>query len=107
MRHGEQMTIIRPPGRDTMGDPLPGTGVERIVVGAFAPGSTSEDVLTRGDTTYTLATAYLPYDTDIVATDQVRARGRVWQVDGDPLAWRSPGTGRQAGLQVGLRSVRG
>jgi hypothetical protein len=107
VRFPDPVTLVRPAGSDPFGDPLPGEAGRTSVAGVFAPGSTSEDLLGRGATAYTTATLYLPVGTDVRRTDRVEVRGTVWEVDGEPVEWRSPGTGRRAGLQVNLRAVKG
>lgn len=108
MRARDRGTVVRASRTSPLDEPLPGAAEVRTpVTGIFAPGSTSEDTLQRGATVYSTATYYLPYGTDVVRTDRVEVMGRLWLVDGDPMSWANPASGRKAGLQVNLRSVRG
>jgi hypothetical protein len=108
VRFPEAVTVLRGPAANPFGDVPPNVEPERILLScAFADGGTSEDTTSRGYTVGTTATIYLPYDADIRRTDRAEVRGLVWEVDGDPQRWRSPGTGRRAGCAVNLRSVRG
>jgi hypothetical protein len=45
-------------------------------------------------------TLYMPYDSDVTSADRVRVRGVVYEVEGEPSAWRSPFTGWAPGLVV-------
>ncbi len=100
-RNTETITIIRPPGKDTFGDPLPGQKPEFDVDGClFAPGSTSEDLDGANQTT-TAATIYAPAGTDVRETDQVRARGDLYEVAGKPGAWAN------VGVEIRLRRITG
>jgi hypothetical protein len=108
MRLPDPVVIVRGPVKDAFGD-LPADGVaERFCTrGAYADAGTSEDVTSRGATVSTTSTLYLPFGTDVVRTDRIEVRGRVWEIDGDPQHWRSPLTGTPATTVVNLRSVRG
>ncbi|GJF06598.1 hypothetical protein [Pseudonocardia sp. D17] len=105
MRYPDTVVRCRPGGVDRFGDP--GTETRTEMTGAFAPVSSSEDHVTRGDTTTSTATLYLPYGSDVVATDVIEIGGRRWHVDGDPAQWSSPLTGRRAVCSVSLRAVSG
>lgn len=92
MADSETVTVIRPPGRDPFGDPLPGTAVEFDVPGCLiAPGGSRETGFgeNRVDAD---ATIYGPAGMDVLATDRVRIRGRVYAVVGEPQNWGSDGT---------------
>lgn len=110
MRYPDTAVVVRTERQSPLGAdaPIPGEGETRTPIrGLFAPGSTSEDTLQRGSTVYSTATFYAEPDADVRRTDRLETEGRLWAVDGDPMAWRSPVTGRRPGLQVNLRSVRG
>ncbi len=97
----ETVTRIRPPGKDTFGDPLPGSDAEFDVEGClFAPGPSTEN-LTGANQVDADATVYMPEGTDIRATDQVRARGDLYEVAGKPGVWAG------FGVTVPLRLVTG
>lgn len=100
---GDQVTIavIRPPAKDTFGDPLPGPAVEVLVPGClFAPGATTENLVAAMQVNAD-ATVYAPPGTDVRPADQVRVRGDVYDVAGKPQDW-----GR-AGVVILLRQVTG
>jgi hypothetical protein len=98
----ETVTVIRPPGNDEFGDPLPGTAVEFEVPGClFAPGP-SKEMGFAAATVDTDGTVYSPPGTDVLATDRVRVRGVVYSVVGHPQDW-----GRSAGVVIVLRRVTG
>ena len=92
--------------QDDLGNDVFST-VERAVRDcAVWPTGTSEkvqaqDIVTAG------WTVLMPSGTAIAATDQVRVRGVVFDVDGEPFDWVSPITGHTGGVQVQLRKVTG
>jgi len=52
-------------------------------------------------------TVFVPPGSDIIPRDQLRVRGIVYQVNGEPSVWNSPSTGRRAGIEVQLKSATG
>ncbi|WP_281862509.1 hypothetical protein [Salana multivorans] len=105
MRYPDTVVRCRPGGVDRFGDK--GAEVRTEMAGAFAPASSSEDLVTRGDRVTPTATLYLPYGSDVVATDVIEISGRRWHVDGEPAQWSSPLTGRRAVCSVPLKAVSG
>lgn len=107
MPYGEPVVIIRKTvsGQDKYGNDT-WTTSETTVLGAVAPRVSSEDMQSRDQVTGGMF-AWLPAGTTVLATDQFRVRGGVYEVDGDPMAWQSPFTGRAAPVQVLLRKVTG
>lgn len=107
MPQGEPITIIRKTvsGQDQYGNDQWVTS-EITVVGAVAPRVSSEDMQSRDQVSAGLI-VWLPGGTVILATDQLRIRGAIYEVDGDPMDWRSPFTGRAAPVQVMLTKVTG
>ena len=98
--------IIRGRGRDAHGDPLPGDPEEIEVRGtSMQPGATTEDTDGR-DTVASTWFWFVPPGTDIRATDQVRWRGALFDVDGDPQPWDDE-RGRPHHIEVQLRKVTG
>ncbi len=97
----ETVTILRPPGRDRFGDPLPGATEEIDVEGClFAPGP-SKELGPAANTVDTDATVYAPPETVVESTDRIRVRGDVYGVVGKPQDWGS------AGVVIVLRQVTG
>ncbi|MBQ1047856.1 hypothetical protein KBX50_05205 [Micromonospora sp. C51] len=95
------ITVIRPPGRDAFGDPLPGTAIETLVPGClFAPGPSTENQIAAMQVDSD-ATIYAPPGVDVRPTDRIRVRGEVYEVAGKPQDW-----GR-AGVVILLRQVTG
>lgn len=63
----------------------------------------------QGGTVATTATAYqlvMPGGTDLKATDRIRARGYVWEVDGEPADYRTK-RGRAKAMIAIIRRVSG
>lgn len=103
---GHTVTVIRPPGNDPFGDPLPGDPAETEVSGAFMqPGATTERTDDR-DTVDSAWTCFLPPGTDIRATDRLRWRSAVYEVDGDPQPFDDL-RGTTHHLEVRLRHITG
>ncbi|SDT74366.1 hypothetical protein [Actinoplanes derwentensis] len=93
----ETVTVIRPPGKDPFGDPLP-DGEQRFDVPGcrFAPGPSRETgnssgaVQSDGTVYARRGTAQIP--NGIAATDLVQVRGIVYTVVGHPQDWGRAGT---------------
>lgn len=103
---GHTATIVRPVGYDQHGDPLPGDPTETTVTGSsMQPAGSAEDTDGR-DTVNSRWTWFAPPGTDLRATDRVRWRGHMYEVDGDPQPWDDD-RGRPHHLEVQLRRVTG
>lgn len=107
MPHGEPVTRIRKEvaGRDEYGNDR-WTTAETTMIAAVAPRVSREDMQSRDQVTSGLI-MWTPPGVDVVATDQFRIRGAVYEVDGDSMDWRSPFTGRVAPVQIMLTKVTG
>jgi hypothetical protein len=102
----EVLTVVRGPGTDRHGDPLPGDPAEIDSRGwDVQPAATSEDT-DGGNTITTEWTAIGPPNADILETDQVRWRGDLYQVEGKPARWPDE-RGRPHHTEVELKRVRG
>lgn len=101
LRHGETVTVLRPGGRKPNGDRIPGPPPFDVPGWAIAPRSSSESD-DRGSSVIVGLSLFGPYDADIRPDDQVRVRGVVYDVVGEPGRWRNPMTGREAGLEVAV-----
>lgn len=97
----ETVTVVRPPGKDAFGDPLPGVATEFDVQGClFAPGPSREPGFASNQID-TDGTIYGPPGMDVRATDLVRIRDEMYSVVGKPQVW---GT---SGVVVAVRQVTG
>lgn len=105
--YGKAITLVTRAvtGRDVYGNDVYGE-TTTTVVGAFAPGGSSEQVQGQ-DTVTTQPTAYLPSGTDPTAIDALEVDGQRYEVDGDPQSWQSPYTGWAPGVAVRLQRVTG
>jgi hypothetical protein len=108
------ITVRRPGGWTTHGDPLPaGEHEEPGCIVAPTSGDSgsagSNEYVDLRDTVITGRVIYAPIGADIQATDEIVIPGEtgVWQVDGDAGAWRSPFSNWQPGQQLVVRRVRG
>lgn len=92
-------------GTDSLGNDV-FTLTKTVVLGAFAPGGSTE--LVQGqDIVITQPVAYLPPGTVVGPSDAVQVAGTTYEVDGSPNAWLSPFTGWQPGVEVRLKAVTG
>lgn len=97
----ETVVIVRPPGKDRFGDPLPGDPLLIPVPGCmFAPGPSAENLNGANQVTAD-GTVYAPAGTDARANDQVLVRGDLYEVDGKPRDWGA------SGVVIVLRLVTG
>lgn len=88
----ETFVVIRPPGKDQFGDPLPDAPTETDLTGCqFAPVASAEAGSASGsnqvDTHATIYRLGDPTEVDVRPTDRIRARGVVYQVVGEPAVW--------------------
>jgi hypothetical protein len=107
--HGETVTIIRPgsPTEDQYGNEVPGPSTEVDVRGcAVAPRSSSEDLQARDQVIVGL-NVWMPTGADVRATDQMRVRGVLYEIDGEPGAFVTPFTGTGGPVQVSLTRISG
>lgn len=118
MRRGaETVTIVRPtpPTFPTMGDPTP-TLIRIKVPGCLIYPNTVSEVVSRKTGTEVIfgqetvvfgLTCLMPYGTDVHSTDQVEARGALYDVNGEPSKWKSPSTGHKSSVEVQLKGASG
>jgi hypothetical protein len=107
--NGETVTVVRAgtPTEDDYGNEVPGPSTETDVPGcAVAPRSSSEDLQARDQVIVGL-TVWMPSGVDVRPTDQMRVRGVLYDVDGEPGGFRSPFTGSAGPVQVALTRVSG
>lgn len=113
---GETVVRLRrgpSPGRDSRGQPIPGSLVETPVPGcvvtprAETP-SVGGDQQQARDTVIVGFTVYDPSRTDWKTTDRVRIRGEECEITGEPGDWgRSPFSGTLGPVQFAADRVTG
>ena len=96
--------------RDRFGDPTPGS--EQDIDGCVvwprdANASGSNEHLDGRDTVIVGYSALLPPGTDVKATDQIRWRGSVYDVIGEPGVYTTPFSGTDPGVTISLQRVTG
>lgn len=91
-------------GYDSDGNPIPTGALVSIRAIAIAPGNTSLEFITGGDTDTAEYTVYLPLGSPIVDDDQIEVRGKHCRAR--VKEWISPYSGR-GGLEVVCKSVTG
>lgn len=107
--NGETVTIVRPgpPTEDEYGNEAPGAPTESTISGcAVAPRSSSEDLQARDQVIVGL-TVWMPSGSVVYPTDQMRVRGVLYDVDGEPGGFLNPFTGSAGPVQVALTRVSG
>lgn len=82
----ESVERLRPNGQAGRHGARAAETATRISSVALVPRFASEES-GNTNTTITGYTLYCPPATDLKATDRVRARGQVWEIDGDPAAF--------------------
>ena len=94
----------RPPaGFDEYGDPKPGSSTQLDTIGCVVAPRTRTEVLERGrNGTIDGLTLYGPFGLQIAAGDMVEIDGELWEVEGIPGRWSTPG-GVGTGVEVPLR----
>ncbi len=88
------MTIVRPPGKGTFGDPGAGVPVEIPLDGVLsAPGGTTE-MHDGANSVEADAALYVQGNTEtgVLPTDRIKARGELYEVTGKPAIWAGFGT---------------
>lgn len=106
---GETVVFLTetPGGRDEMGVPTPGATVETPVSGcAVWPRMSDEREQAQSQVIVGL-TVFIPPGVAVPATNRARVRGVLYEVDGEPGAYRSPLTGHASGTEVALTRVTG
>ena len=73
----------------------------------FDPGGSTEPLEQGRTAVVTQPTVYAAGFPDVLAGDRLVVRGRTWEVDGDPQAWRNPFTGWEPGTTIKLKAVEG
>ena len=107
--HGETVTVVRPgtSSEDEYGNEVPGSPTSFDVPGcAVAPRSSSEDLQARDQVIVGL-NVWMPSGTAVYATDQMRVRGVLYEIDGEPGSFTTPFTGNAGPVQVSLTRVSG
>lgn len=102
----ETVTVVRPPGTDDWGDPIPGSGTETAVEGCMVQPRTSTELVDGHDTVIIGFTVWMPPGTDVQPTDLIRYLGREYAVNGQPFRWRDF-DGIEDHVQVELETVSG
>lgn len=109
------VTIVRPLGNDSHGDPIAGVPERITVDGAFvAPRQNPETEAGVHDTARQAVivglTLYAPFGTDLRHDDVVEVAGPwagTYEVEGEPGRWRSAFSDWEPGLEVALRRAVG
>lgn len=110
--NGETVVVLRAPAgdKDRYGNATRDwpSATRRDVAGcAVAPRNVPEDT-GEGRQAVTIGlTVYMPPGADVLATDRVECRGRVYEVDGEPSLWVSPFAPEAFGIEVALRQTEG
>lgn len=74
---------------------------------AVAQGTKGGEVLADRNAIVSDLIVFMPPDTDVLATDRLRVRTRVYEVVGEPFDWQSPFTGAAFGVVAYCDRVEG
>lgn len=85
---------------DAWGDP------ERLGVFVFDPGGSREPLIAGQDRVVTEPSILLPYGSPFAPFDKCVARGKTYQVEGEPAQWAHPSDGPKTDV-VRLKRVTG
>ena len=106
----DELTILRAPvAEDRYGDDAPDwdAAVETVLPGwRIDPDDGLEQIDATRDAVVIRLRALGPLDADVRATDRVRAQGETFEIDGEPLRYRSP-RGRVGHTALVLKRVQG
>lgn len=103
----EHLILVTPAQRGPLGDPIPGSRVERPVPGCVVHPRASVEADGRQGTTIVGLTALLPIPMeDVTASMTVIYRGREYAVDGEAVQWTYL-DGIDAACQINLKLGRG
>ncbi len=99
--NGDTVVIVRPLGRDSLGNTNAGVPTEKPVAGCgIAQGASVEPIQIGRETVVTDFQVFMPAGTDILAGDQLRIHGRLCDVVGTPWDVKNPFTGWTPGVDV-------
>lgn len=73
----------------------------------FNPGQSAEPLQVGRNAVTTQPEVYAPAGSDILAGDRLVVRGKTYEVDGQPAAWKNPFTGWEPGMVVALKLTEG
>lgn len=106
--YGQTVTLIRRTvsGRDELGNDVYSESPEPIPQAVVAPAGSTEFTQFTDQVTASL-TVFLPYGTEVSATDAVEIAGQRYEIQGEPSAWRSPFSGSTSPIQLQLTRVTG
>lgn len=101
------LVLVTPPRIGPLGDPIPGSRVEREVKGCVVYPRTSTEADGRAGTTIVGLTALLPVPMeDVSAKMKIAYRGREYSIDGEAAQWTYL-DGIDAACQVNLTLGKG
>ena len=81
--------------------------IETFTNCVLAPRETTEPLRAGRSPVYAGYTLFAPYGINVTARSRVEVDDKEYEVEGEPFAWSSPHTGRQAGTEIPLKRVDG
>lgn len=112
--YGEAVTVIRATLTDDgYGNPVwdwpnaTRTPHDGCAVAQGAKGGATEDLTGDRNVVISDLIVFMPSVADVVATDRLEVRGRVYEVVGEPFDWVNPFTGTAFGVVVYCNRVEG
>jgi hypothetical protein len=107
--YGETVTVVPGSiGSDNNGDPIPDTRVEHDLERCGVAFRYSTEPTERGRQGVIVGVTVLaPPRSDVLSTDELRVRGGLYKVEGEPADWRSPYTGWEPGMEISAKKAVG
>lgn len=108
--YGVTVTIVRSPGKDQYGDPIPGTTTRiDIPLCAVAPRTSTEPTERGRQGVIVGKSVYLPDNASTIPlfTDQLEIAGVLYDIEGEPGDWTNPLTGWHPGSEIAIRRAAG
>lgn len=106
--YGQTVTLIRRTvsGRDERGNDVYSESPSQVPQAVIAPAGSTEFIQFTDQVT-TDITVFLPYGTEVSATDAVEIGGQRYEIQGEPSEWRSPFSGSTSPIQLRLSRITG
>ncbi|MCF0174245.1 MAG: hypothetical protein HUJ95_02790 [Bacteroidales bacterium] len=105
----DEITIIKPSRKEVRGTVIPdwtNTTEVKITHCSVQPSSSTDSMDGRVLGEEQGLTVYCPTGTEVNTIDRVRARGKLYILNGEPSLWHSP-TGNRSNLQLNLKRWTG
>lgn len=111
--HGEEVTVLRRPPRNKLGDAtfdvhhtIEGVGIDWSATEEPNSGNSAAD--NNREAVIVDVILYCPWGVDVLSSDRIELPdGDVFRVAGKPARWKNPFTGSTPGVVVKLQRIEG